>query len=195
MAEEHTPTVGTDPAPVATISRREFIQGAVVASAAVTVGALPVSTTAQGSAASVTTVLTADQSAVLTLVLDRLVPGDSAMPPAGQLGIAEFIDRALAAAPHLRRHVVGLLSKLPDEESVRQLSGPELDDYLHRLEQSDAESFDILVQATYTGYYGHPKVLTVLGWNDPSEPGHELAPFDVALLEDVRKRVSNRSDV
>jgi len=38
------------------------------------------------------------------------------------------------------------------------MSDDALDDRLHTIEQAQPGAFDLLLQATYTGYYRHPKV-------------------------------------
>ena len=54
---------------------------------------------------------------------------------------------------------------------------------------------DIIAEAAdetdlLAAYYSHPSVVAAFGWStDPPQPrGHELEPFDKALLETVRKR-------
>jgi hypothetical protein len=171
-----------------TVSRRRFIQGVIAASAAAGIGAL--STATAGTAPQV---LTADQSRVLASVLNHLIPANGVMPAAGDLGIAGFIDRVLDKAPHLRDPIVGLLAALPNQDVFTRLSDVQVDGLLHRLEQEQNESFDILLQATYTGYYSHPQVLATIGWVDAHESTHELVRFDEALLDEVRKRGRGRT--
>ena len=166
-----------------TVSRRAFIQGVIATSAAAGIGAF--STAAAGTAPKV---LTKEQSRVLELVLNHLIPANGVMPAAGDLGIAGFIDRVMDEAPHLRRPIIRLLAALPDQHVITRLSADQVDGLLHRLEQEQNEAFDILLQATYTGYYSHPQVLATIGWIDPVESTHELVRFDEALLDVVRKR-------
>ena len=77
--------------------------------------------------------------------------------------LAEFIDRALGVAPHLRRHIVGVLAGLPDAAAFGPLSDTEAETRRRRVEETRPKTFDILVQATYTGYYSHPQVMAALG--------------------------------
>jgi len=155
------------------ISRRTFLHGVIVASAVTRVAALPTQAgpTAATASAPVSTVLTADQTAVLTTVLNRIVPADGAMPAAGTLGIAGIIDHALGAAPHLRRHIVSMLSALPDAEELRSWTDDALDRRLHEIEQAQPDAFDLLLQASYTGYYNDPHVLEALGGVESDRQG------------------------
>ena len=107
--------------------------------------------------------------------------GLGSLPGAGDLGMAEFIDRALGVAPHLRRHIVGVLAGLPDEAAFAQLSDTEAERLLRRVEEAQPEAFDILVQATYTGYYSYTQVLTVLGGVDAAALEHQFDRFDAKL--------------
>jgi hypothetical protein len=177
------------------VSRRMFIQGVIAASGAARVGALANSAVLGKHAAAPLNVLTSEQSGTLTAVLNRLIPSNAGMPAAGDLGVGQFIESALAEAPHLRTPTLRLLAELPSPERLRQQSPADLDAELQRLEREHGESFDILLQATYTGYYSHPTVLDALGWTDPEEPPAARAFFDAALLEDVRKRGPMYRDV
>ena len=167
-----------------TLSRRQFMQGVMVASAAAAGVAGAPTLAAKASAAPGAKVLTLEQVRVLGAVLNRIIPAEGVMPAAGDLGIAGFIDEALGAAPHLSDHFVRLLTTLPSGDAFTRLSEAGLDSLLHQTEQQQSESFDILIQATYTGYYSHRRVLAGLGWVSD----HESEPFDTTLLDEVRKR-------
>src|SRR5262245_6627412 len=128
----------TNQNPPEPISRRTFLQGVMAASAATSVvTGLPASAGALAGAAVAATapqILTAEQGRVLGAVLNRLIPSEGKMPGAGDLGITSFIDTALGAAPHLRRHVMGVLATLPDGDRLAELRDEQLDDLLQRIE-------------------------------------------------------------
>ena len=166
--------------------RRKFIQGALVASAATSVAGWPPPAAAVPAAAPVQ-VLTVGQKSLLTTVLNRLVPATGSLPSAGNLGIGDFIDRALSVAPHLRRHIVGVLAGLPDAATFEQFSDTAAEGLLRRVEEAQPEAFDILVQATYTGYYSNPQVMAALGV-DAAALEHQFERFDVKLLEEIAQR-------
>lgn len=170
-----------------TISRRRFIRGVMVTSAAAGV------VTLSGDAAAIAqsaraTALTGSQSGMLVRVLNRLIPTDGAMPAAGESGIAAFIEKAVAAAPHLRRYIITVLTALPDADILNLLSDTELDELLRRIEAEHRDAFEFLIQATYAGYYGHPEVQAALEWVDFEAPQVPFATFDLALLDNVRER-------
>ena len=165
MSEQHEKDENTRAAQGA-VSRRAFMQGVITASAAAGTVGLPTSAAAVSPTTPGTTltkILTEDQSRALPTVLNLLIPAEGALPGAGALGVAAFIEKALAAGPHLRRHIVGVMSALPDSVTLGTLTAEQVEGLLRRIEQAMPESFDILLQATYTGYYSHPQVVAALG--------------------------------
>ena len=139
-------------------------------------------------------IFTSDQALTLEAVLNSLIPAEGEMPGAGDLGVASFVDKALADAPHLRRHILGVLDQLAidcwrdHQQSFPTLPQSEKVALLQRREQEQGESFGTLVHATYAGYYSHPGVVEALGAKVPSESESHLRPFDPQLLDNVRRR-------
>jgi hypothetical protein len=107
------------------------------------------------------------------------------MPGAGDLGVGRFIDNVLVDAPHLRHAILDVLQALQTTGAAGALSGLHMDERLSAIEREHRESFDVLVQATYTGYYSHPQVLEAIGWIESGEPS---GWFDSARLDQVRAR-------
>ena len=139
-------------------------------------------------------VFTSDQALTLEAVLNSLIPPEGEMPGAGDLGIASFVDKALAAAPHLRRHILGVVDQLSIdcwrdfEQGFPTLPQSDKVALLQRREREQGESFSRLVHATYAGYYSHPSVVEALGAGVPSESESHLRPFDPQLLDNVLRR-------
>jgi hypothetical protein len=169
-----------------TISRRKFLEGVVVSGAglaAIAGNAHVVQAIAARGVNAQFKVLTPDEGRLLKIVLDRLVPREGTMPGAGELGVAHFVDEVLFDAPHLRRRFVALLKRIRavDDQSM---SDARRDDILRSIEQHNTSAFDLLLQITYTGYYGHPEVLSRIGWSEAGRA--EL--FDAGLLAETVKR-------
>lgn len=194
---------GTRRQPEAAISRRRFIQGAVVASAAAGAAALPAQArggtaltptgavagaAGRGADAKAYRVLTPEQGRALEAILNRLVPADDVMPGAGDAGVARFMDGVLAEAPHLRPHVMALLHEADARERFAGLTEAEQDARLREMARRHGEWFDTLLRAAYTGYYSEPRVLAAIGRGPQSESRGPAAPFDTRLLDAVRKR-------
>jgi hypothetical protein len=138
-----------------------------------------VGTSALSSAAGLQ-VLTTPQAELLTRLLNRLIPKEDRMPAAGDMNVTLFIDALLAEAPHLRRAILGFLTALPSE-----IPESALDAEVDRLESLAPREFHVLLQTAYTGYYGHPEVLSRLGMR--SDRVSDEA-FDAQLLDAVRAR-------
>jgi hypothetical protein len=170
------------------VSRRKFMQSAIAASVATSAaGVLSETSTAVAHAGheSAFSVLSVEQSNVLTAVLNRLVPAEGKMPGAGDVGIAHFIDGVLGDAPHLRQPIFDVLGEVHVSQPG---SDTELDDVLGRIQRDQEESFLVLLDATYTGYYNNPQVLQAVGWVPPADDASDSEFFDVALLDEVRQR-------
>lgn len=181
--------------PDGSVSRRTFLQSVIVASAATGAAALPAaaeSITAVGATAtagaSAFKVLTSDQGQLLAMVLNRLVPAKGRMPGAGDIGIARFVDDAMNDAPHLRQPIFDVLNGVNGAGAAALESGSRLDEVLRRVEQEQKAAFDVLINATYTGYYSDPAVLEAIGWVPPDESATAPEAFNHALLDVVRQR-------
>ncbi len=137
-------------------------------------------------------VLTEGQRATLIAVLDRLVPPRDDLPGAGGLGVGATIERTLIATPALRRPFLdGLLAVelAGGAADFAALDGDAQDAALRAVEADQPRAFTLLVEQTYQGYYIDPRVLAALGFTGPPQPrGHQLAPFDPALLQLQRRR-------
>ena len=185
------------------ISRRRFIQGVITASTVTGAGAL----SSQAEAGALTTstlasdhsmtggegegafkILTPEQGLLLVAVLNRIIPAHESMPGAGDVGIANYVDEVLVDAPHLRRHVIGLLVEIQAQGVFARLSGVERDQLLQRMAKNQKESFEVLLQITYTGYYSQPQVLEAVGWAPSPESAGQSERFTERLLDTVRKR-------
>lgn len=129
----------------------------------------------------------------LTLVLDRLLPGDADLgwPAAGALGLAATAQR-LAAERGDEEAIATPLAALPatfetDGEAAQIAS-------LEALEAEQPDSFARLLLYAYGAYYTDPRVRGVVetrtGYpaRPPQPEGYVLPPFDEALLETVKQR-------
>lgn len=183
------------------VSRRRFLQGVIAASAATGVAAtlptvaaesVPVAAAANRVAAvaagSTWQVLSGEQTGLLAHVLNRLLPAEGAMPAAGDIGVATYIDGVLADAAHLRQPIFDILSEVAVAGEAVVQSPESLDAMLSRLERTHKASFASLIETAYTGYYSHPDVLKAIGWVHPGNEVDSLETLDASLLEDVVRR-------
>lgn len=128
-------------------------------------------------------------------VVDTLVPGDDAWPPASATGAATYVDASAFTSPGLRP----LLLRALDE--VRELAAgaggqfPDLpagqrEQVLRELETRDPAVFPALLELTLEAYYRSPLVDRPLreraGYrSEVARDGVTLPPFDLSLLEQV----------
>lgn len=167
-------------------SRRKFIQSVAAAASALTASAAAAPKTAPGQAFRV---LSEEQGQVLRAVLNRLIPADNEMPAAGEIGIVDYIDDAMAEATHLRQPIFDILEDVRIEgRSALECGGATLDALLERIDATREDAFDTLLQAAYTGYYSHPDVLHAIGWVPPGAEADTSETVDASLLEDVIRR-------
>ena len=141
--------------------------------------------------------LTLPKKALLTAVLDRVILHDSGAPGAGEMDVANFIDRVVAGSPSLTRLFlegladIEVASRGDHSEEFGKLSAADQTKVLRRVESENPQFFDALVEHTYKGYYSNPGVLRMRGLEDtpPQPEGFAVGPpFDPELLQNVRKR-------
>jgi hypothetical protein len=134
------------------------------------------------------TVLDAPSRALLSAVLNELVPPRGDLPGAGDLDVGDSIERTLAVSPRLRRLFLDGLANLAilqfgDLPSTARVEA------LRRLEQEQPAFFSALVEHAYRGYYTLPAVHAAIGYEGPPQPrGHTLPPFDDSVLAAQRSR-------
>jgi hypothetical protein len=170
------------------ISRRTFLVAATAALPATEILLFPLGGVAAAGGAGASGVLTPELSEVCNIVLDRLIPAHRSLPAAGALGITRFVDDVMRDAPHLRLPILDILHQvhLAVKRAAECISNTELDALLARLEGERKPAFDVLLQVTYTGYYGHPAVHREIGWSAP-QASEVREAFDISLLDDVRQ--------
>ena len=142
-------------------------------------------------------VLSDAERSLLIAVLDRIIPTEGDLPGAGAFGIAAPIERTLATSLTLRRLFLDGLMQItfasahhaPDATFV-SLDAEGQDAALYEVEREHPAFFAALVDHTYRNYYADPRIHALIGWDSrPPQPlGHQLLPFDPALLEHQRAR-------
>ena len=138
-------------------------------------------------------ILSVEQSALLSAVLNCVVPAEGEMPAAGDIGIGGFIDAFAAERTARRRLVLDGLVQIELAAAERggdfsSLSSDAQMDTLRAVESSAPEFFQFLVTQTYRGYYTHETVTNALSYRAPNRQDYDPLPFDESLLEPVRER-------
>lgn len=139
---------------------------------------------------------TDEQRALLRAALNRIIPADSTRPGAGDLGVADSIERSARSSASRRRAFldglgqVDLASWHECDRAFTDLSSDRQDHVLRLVEQSNPSFFDELVTYTYRGYYVNSTIVQLVGAppRPPQPEGYALPPFDPSRLANVRKR-------
>ena len=130
---------------------------------------------------------------LLTAVLNRIIPADSDLPGAGDLGLSQFVASAAAGSPASVRLLTQGLRQIdiasPKGSSFIDLSAKGQDTALKAVESSSPEFFQALVLQTYNGYYTHQQILEKIGYA-PHAPqrGEQPELLDETLLDKQRER-------
>ena len=141
-------------------------------------------------------VFTQAQRDLLTAILNRIVPAAPPRPGAGDLGVGEFVEAAIAGKSQLRRlfndglGLIDITASTKGSPSFLTLTDDAQDETLREVEAASPEFFDRLVLQAYNGYYTHPTIFQQLeytpGANHASGRPPEL--LDETLLEHQRNR-------
>lgn len=113
-------------------------------------------------------------------LLDTLLPGDGDFPSAGELDLG-IADHERFGVPFAA--VQDLLPRDFDGLSAEARTA-----ILQEVEASHRPVFDAMVLGVYSLYYTHPRVTGVIrkltghSGQPPQPGGHDLAPFDPAML-------------
>lgn len=129
--------------------------------------------------------------ALLTAVLDRLLPSNGELPGAGSLGLGPLLadDPLLETMPDAIDRVLGGLpggfAGLATTDQVAALKA---------VETAEADAFALLINLVYNAYYIDQRVLAQIesttGYKAraPQPHGYEIEPFDESILSTIRER-------
>jgi hypothetical protein len=146
-----------------------------------------------------TLTLSSAQRSTLTSVLDEIIPPstDATFPGAGALGLAAYVEQAMAQTPDLQPVIaqgIATLDRLAQARGAASFAALCREDRLASLHETTATEpafLSSLTFHTYVGYYQHERVLEALHLEPrpPYPEGFEMQPSDLAsLLEPVRRR-------
>ena len=137
---------------------------------------------------------TDEQRQALTAVLDRIIPAEGESPGAGSLGIAQFIENAIAQNPKQRRLFMDGLAKLgiaaarQGDSPFQDLPDAGKDEVLRSVESQFSPFFELLVRQCYNGYYTNSEAFHGIGYSLPDSATYQPRTFNESLLEPQRRR-------
>jgi hypothetical protein len=113
---------------------------------------------------------------------DALIPAAHGMPAASEVGVADGqLERVLEARPDLLEPLRRALPDADPEDTERSLT---------TIQTADPRAHDALVLVVVGGYYIHPRVRELLGYDGqvPVELQPEVVPSYEGLIEPVLER-------
>jgi hypothetical protein len=140
-------------------------------------------------------VLSDNQLATLTSVLDHLIPAssDGRLPGAGELGLSHYICEHAAESLPIVVQGLAALDHIADGHGASGFSAlPEKlrAEVLREMDTAEPAFLPTLLYYTYVGYYQDAGVVEALGLRPgpPFPAGYEVAPTDFSILDPVRRR-------
>lgn len=135
---------------------------------------------------------TQTQRELLSGVLNRIIRPEGALPGAGDLEVAEFVESWVAKDNRLRRMFLHGLTQIEIAAAAQgrgflELSATAKDAVLRQVESEQPQFFDALVLHTFNGYYTNPRVFQLIGYTQ-SQEGSSPELLDQQLLEKQRQR-------
>lgn len=133
--------------------------------------------------------------ATLDCVLDEILPArdDAALPGAGALGVARYVELKLGDVRPLIATGLDALDQLAAERGAPDFASAPADERVALLNEVAAGQpgfLESLVFHGYCGYYQDPRVVEALGLEarPPHPEGYPLETGDLGLLDPVRAR-------
>ncbi|MDG2197675.1 MAG: gluconate 2-dehydrogenase subunit 3 family protein [SAR324 cluster bacterium] len=141
------------------------------------------------------------QLVLLNGILAQLIPSgaNGKIPSAAEFGVADFIAQKISDNTELQllfaqglEYLETLLQR--SEKTAAELSNKEWIALVSQLEKSQPSFFEMLLRATYMGYYSESAIRPLFGLSaGPTQPEGYLVPADDPMeldrmLEPVRQR-------
>ncbi len=140
--------------------------------------------------------LTDADRTTLKAIMDRLIPAVDDLSGAGSMGLAQEAERIAGKVPRLQESAVKVLGAVSlDMRSharggFQALSPESQDESIREVESTMPADFANFLEMVYLAYYSDSRVHRRIGWHGrpPQPEGYQMARFDEAILENVRKR-------
>ena len=172
-------------------SRRRFSKAVVSAQLLLSSGALTLPLSCLDDKSSKTQgLLTSNEQETLKFAMDGIIPSNSKMPSASEVGSVDYILKILEELPELQPLFSHFLKLIEDKSNGTfiKLNPSEQTEILKQLEQTDRNLFKTLKDFTYEAYYLNEKVWPLIGYEPypTGTLGPTMEPFDENLLIRVK---------
>ena len=134
--------------------------------------------------------------AMLTSVLDRLVPAVDDLPSAGKMGLGSKVEQLSQKSEPFKSALLRVLDAFSLDPTTHASGGflslpeDERDAAIREVEEAMPGVFSKFLELVYIVYYSEPQVHQRIGWQGgPVQPkGFALAPFDESILDKTKTR-------
>jgi hypothetical protein len=129
--------------------------------------------------------------ALLSAILDRLIPAVGDVPAAGHMGLTEEIVRLSGQQKRFQEEFESAMSMFADfSPDFASLQGVHQDDVIRKYEAANSDLFASILTISYIVYYKDERVHNRLGWSSktPQPDGNEMEPWDESVLDKMRTR-------
>ena len=131
----------------------------------------------------------------LLLAMDEIIPASNKMPAASEVGTLEYILKVLEGYPEFLSAFEEILTHLNDfsnitaDQDFENLSSDSRISVLQQFEKDQPDSFSVLLNFVYEGYYINEKVWALIGYEPypTMSAGPKMEAFDESMLERVKK--------
>ena len=132
---------------------------------------------------------------ILQFAMDEIIPGTDKMPSASDAQVIQYIYAVLEEYPNLVVGFKQILSELEQQShsseraSFESLNRGSRVTVLKQYESKKPDSFSVLLNFVYEGYYINEKVWKIIGYEPyPTlSTGPEMEPFNEQLLDRVKQ--------
>jgi gluconate 2-dehydrogenase subunit 3-like protein len=133
---------------------------------------------------------------ILRATIDELIPAADGMPPASQVGAAEYLDGLARQIPRiaetLRKAVRSFteISVKQFQKDFASLSSEQRTRILQDFERQSSQDFSLLRDCVYEAYYTQPQIWKLIGYefHATNQHGPQMKGFDESALGEVRKK-------
>ncbi|MDA1279776.1 MAG: hypothetical protein O3B95_06990 [Chloroflexi bacterium] len=129
--------------------------------------------------------------AVVSALLDCLIPAAGNLPSAGNMGLATEVIRLAGGQPRFWGLFTRAIATFNSTNSeFVKLTGDDQDLAIRSFEVDHPDLFGALLDISYIVYYKDPRVHERIGWEGkpPQPDGNVMTPWDESVLDSARKR-------
>ena len=139
--------------------------------------------------------LTEAQRELLTAMLNCIIPAAGDHPGAGDLQIADFMERAISPDPELRSKFTTGLAQTEiaaanlANAKFTQIGHAKQETVLKEIQAENPAFFDLVLRQCYNGYYTNPQIQDLIGYQRTTPESYQYETMDQSLLEPQKQRV------